>query len=123
MLQEIKDHIEAQPKEVQEQLLKLHHSVLELSDEIEEHYGYKMPGFRYKGRVLVYYSAFKKHIGFYGFSSVFGEKDEEMQQYKGGKGTLQFPHGTEVPLGLIQRLTKARMLENEEVAAKKGKKK
>lgn len=48
MLQEIKDHIEAQPKEVQVQLLKLHHSILDLSDEIEEHYGYKMPGFSTK---------------------------------------------------------------------------
>jgi uncharacterized protein YdhG (YjbR/CyaY superfamily) len=61
----------------------------------------------------VYFAAFKKHIGLY--PPVRG--DEKLMRvlapYAGIKGSLQFPLKQRIPLGLIRRVVKNRLLEEE----------
>ena len=71
---------------------------------------------------LVYFGAFKKHIGFY--PPIRDEKlKREAAIYAGEKGNLQFPLDQAIPYALIGRIVKARAKENlEKAAAKKAKK-
>ena len=69
-----------------------------------------MPAF-FQGGVLVYYAAFKAHIGMYP-----PVRDPALQpalaRYAGPKGNLKFPLGKPMPLALIAKVVKARLKEN-----------
>ena len=69
-------------------------------------YEYKFPG--YKGR-LAYFGAYRKHISFYAVPrNLPPALDEQLEQYKVAKATLQFPIGTKVPVALLKQLVKLR---------------
>jgi uncharacterized protein YdhG (YjbR/CyaY superfamily) len=79
----------------------------------EEVISYNMPSFRYHG-ILVYYAAFKHHIGFYPASSTalqFFAAD--LTGYDTSKGTVRFSLDTEIPSGLVERIVLFRARENE----------
>jgi uncharacterized protein YdhG (YjbR/CyaY superfamily) len=61
-----------------------------------------MPTFRLKGRVLVYFAAFKKHIGL--FPPAPREFKNEVSRYEGPKGNLKFPINELIPYDLITRI-------------------
>jgi uncharacterized protein YdhG (YjbR/CyaY superfamily) len=69
---------------------------------------YRMPTFKLNG-VLVYFAAFKKHIGLY--PPVRGDDSlmRAVKPYKGPKGNLQFPIDKPIPYALIRRIVKARV--------------
>jgi uncharacterized protein YdhG (YjbR/CyaY superfamily) len=82
----------------------------ELVPQGEERISYKMPAVFYQG-VVVYYAAFKKHIGL--FPPVADESLlKKVAPYAGPKGNLQFPHDEELPLKLIGAVVKARLNAN-----------
>ncbi len=84
---------------------------------------YGMPAFRYKG-ALVGYAAFKDHCSFFPMSAaLLDEFEEDVKGYRTAKGTLQFPHDKPLPARLVKQMVKIRVLQNEEKAAAKGKKK
>ena len=70
-----------------------------------------MPAFRLNG-VLVYFAAFKNHIGFYPTSSGVAEFKKELSQYEVSKGTIRFPLDKPIPLDLIKKIVKYRVKEN-----------
>jgi len=74
---------------------------------------YNMPAYFFNGS-LVYFSAFKKHIGFYPASTlVFEAFHEGLAPYKqSGRGTVQFQHAQELPLELFRRIVAFRVREN-----------
>ena len=81
-----------------------------------------MPTFTLKGN-LVYFAAFKKHIGFYPPTSTgSAEFKKELSVYEGAKGSLRFPLDKPIPFGLISRIVKMRVQENLERAEAKGQK-
>jgi len=47
---------------------------------------------------------------------------DELKAYKTSKGTIRFPIGKPLPAALVKKFVKARITENEERAAEKGKK-
>ena len=77
----------------------------------QETISYKMPAFRLNG-VLLYFAAFKKHIGLY--PPVRGDAKLEIAiaPYAGKKGNLQFPLDQPIPYGLIERIAKLRVKQN-----------
>lgn len=64
---------------------------------------YAMPAFR-KGRVFLYFAAFKRHIGLYPPVSGPAELIAELAPYLGPKGNLIFPHSEPLQLELIGRV-------------------
>lgn len=78
---------------------------------------YDMPAFFFKGKLL-YFCAFKKHIGFYPASmTVFDKFRNELGEFKqSGRGTVQFPHASDLPLELIKKIVAFRIGENRQRA-------
>ena len=80
-----------------------------------------MPTFTLEGH-LVYFGAFKKHIGFY--PPVRDEKlRREASIYEGEKGNLKFPLDKPIPYTLISKIVKIRVRENQKAEDAKRKKK
>jgi uncharacterized protein YdhG (YjbR/CyaY superfamily) len=86
--------------------------------EATEAISYGMPAFRYKGG-LVGYAAFKEHCSFFPMSAtLLDDFAEETKGYRTSKGTLQFPVDQPLPAGLVKKMVKARVAQNQ---LKKGK--
>ena len=65
---------------------------------------YGMPTFVFHGN-LVYFGAWKHHIGFYPITRAMEESIEELAAYKtSGKGTIQFPFSQPLPLPHIRTI-------------------
>ncbi|MGA2676859.1 MAG: DUF1801 domain-containing protein [Methanobacterium sp.] len=101
------------PPEIQKRLEEIRQAVKSVVPEAKERISYNMPSFWFHGNLL-YYGAFKNHIGFYPASkTVFEKFKDELKIYKqSGKGTVQFPHDKPIPLKLIQKIAKIRANEN-----------
>lgn len=71
---------------------------------------YGIPTFRYKGRGLVAYAAFKNHCSFFPLqASLIDEMQDELKGYRTSKGTLQFAQDKPLPAALLKKLVKARV--------------
>jgi uncharacterized protein YdhG (YjbR/CyaY superfamily) len=94
--------------DIQTILNKIRQTVKAAVPEAEETISYGMPAFKLKG-VLVYFAAFKKHIGL--FPPVRGDESlmRAVRPYAGPKGNLQFPLGKPIPYALIRRIVKIRV--------------
>ncbi|MBB4806803.1 uncharacterized protein YdhG (YjbR/CyaY superfamily) [Chryseobacterium defluvii] len=100
-------------EEVQEKLLQLRQTIHSQHPDIEEYIGYQMPAFRYKGKPLVYFAGYKKHIGFYPASDGIKnfEKDFIERNYKFSKGAVQLPLDEELPVELINTIIRFKISE------------
>lgn len=99
--------------EIQQRLEEIQKAIKSVVPEAKERISYNMPSFWFHGN-LVYYGAFKNHIGFYPASkTVFEKFKEELKNYKqSGKGTVQFPNEKPIPLNLIKQIVQLRAREN-----------
>jgi len=116
----IDKYISGFPSEVQEMLRQLRATIQQAAPEAGETINYAMPTFTLKGN-LVHFAAYKKHIGFYPAPSGIEAFKDELQIYKWAKGSVQFPLNKPLPLDLISRIVKFRVIENSE-KSKPGKK-
>jgi uncharacterized protein YdhG (YjbR/CyaY superfamily) len=96
------EYIKAFPKDVQSVLEKIRQSVRKAAPEAEETISYRMPAFKLKGRVLVYFAAFRRHIGLY--PPAPREFKNEVSKYEGPKGNLKFPIDEPIPYDLVTRI-------------------
>jgi uncharacterized protein YdhG (YjbR/CyaY superfamily) len=117
--QNIDEYIAGFPKDVQKILEKIRMTIKKAAPNAEETISYKMPTFNLKGQYLIYFAAYKKHIGLYPVPVGDAEFNKEVAAYRAGKGTLQFPLDQPIPYKLISKIGKIRAKEIEtKVAAK-----
>jgi uncharacterized protein YdhG (YjbR/CyaY superfamily) len=109
------------PQEIQAILQKIRGTIHKAAPKATEKISYRIPCFVQDGN-LVYFAAFKKHIGFY--PPVRDKKlREQVLRYAGPKGNLQFPLNEPIPYALIAKIVKQRVKENKAHAMAKAKKK
>ena len=110
------------PPAVQRRLQQVRKTIAKAARGAEEAISYRIPTFKLGGP-LIYFAGFKNHLSLY--PARIKELENELAAYQGGKGTVQFPHDTPLPLDLITRIVKYRIADNQQRAAAKtaGKKK
>ncbi len=116
--QTIEEYIAVFPKDIQPHLMQIYSVIKKYAPEAEESIGYGMPAFKTQGKPLVYFAAFKNHIGFYATPNGHLEFAKELSIYKQGKGSVQFPMDKPMPLELIARIVQFRVAENIQKAKK-----
>lgn len=119
--QEIKDvdsYISEFPKPVQEMLETLRTVIRKAAPKAEEVISYQMPAYKLDG-MLVYFAAYKQHIGFYPMASPIEVFKKDLSPYKTSKGAIQFPLNKALPKSLISKIVKYRVEENKEKAREK----
>jgi uncharacterized protein YdhG (YjbR/CyaY superfamily) len=112
----INEYIRSLPKETQPIVKKLRSIIKKLAPAAEEGISYGIPIFKLNGRMFIYIAGYKKHTSIYPAPRRNPEFAEELSEYKGGKGTVQFPIGKPLPVRLIKRIVKFRMRENKVAA-------
>ncbi len=108
----VKEYIKTFPKDIRSRLKEIRTIIKNSAPDAEEGINYGMPAYKINRRPLVYFAAFKNHIGFYATPSGHTAFSEELSKYKQGKGSVQFPHNKPLPLVLIARIIKFRVKEN-----------
>lgn len=96
-------YITAAAPDVRPILDKIRTTIREAVPGAEETIGYQMPAFR-RGRIFIYFAAFKKHIGVYPPLSGDEALAAELLPYRGEKGNLKFPLNQPIPYDLIERV-------------------
>ncbi len=115
----IDDYIAGFPESVQTLLQQVRTTIREAAPDAQEAIKYAMPAFTLYGN-LVYFAAFKNHIGFYATPTGHEAFKDELSVYKEGKGSVQFPLDKPLPLDLIRRIVAFRVAENAGKATKKA---
>ena len=119
----IDEYIATFPADIQKLLQEVRTTIKAAAPEAEEKISYQMPTFFLNGN-LVHFAAFKNHIGFYPAPTGMEAFAQDLAQYKGAKGSVQFPLNKPMPLDLITRIVKYRVAENlKKAGMKAGKKK
>ena len=104
----IDEYIAGFPNNVQEILEQVRMTIREAAPDAEETISYQIPTFTLKGKYLVYFAAYKKHIGLYPAPRGVEKFKKELSLYEGGKGTVRFPLDKPIPFGLLKRIVKFR---------------
>ena len=75
----------------------------------QELISYRMPALRWGGRIVLYFAAFKGHVGLY--PPVRGDADlmQAVAPFAGDKGNLRLPFDQPLPLDLIARIVAQRV--------------
>lgn len=117
---DIDGYISQFPDEVQAVLEKLRETIRNAAPDAKEVISYQMPAFKQHG-ILVYFAAWKKHIGLY--PPISGDKAIEtaIAPYAGPKGNLQFPLDEPLPYTLIEQIVTLRAKQDTQKAAKEKK--
>jgi uncharacterized protein YdhG (YjbR/CyaY superfamily) len=92
-------------------LRKIRRLIRKAAPKAEETISYRMPAFRQNG-ILLYFAAFKSHIGM--FPPIRGDEELDglLEQYRGPKGNLKFALNEPIPYELISRIAALRVAQD-----------
>ena len=108
---EVSLYIATFPKATQLLLKELRNCITSTIPKATEVISYGMPAYKQHG-VLVYFAAYKNHIGFYPTANGIKQFESEFGKYKFSKGAIQFPLDEKLPLKLIIKMVKFRAKED-----------
>lgn len=83
--------------------------VLEMVPEATETIGYGIPTFKYKGKNLIHFAAFKHHMSIFPTASPIAELKDQLAAFTVAKGTIQFTEDNLIPDELIKQLVELRL--------------
>lgn len=110
---DIDEYIAAFPNDIQVILQQVRETVQKAAPAAKERIKYGMPTFTLGGN-LVYFGAFKKHLGFYPVPNQHPDFSADFAPYKQGRGSIQFPYAQPIPLDLIARIVHYRVAQLQE---------
>lgn len=106
----VDDYIAGFPKNVQKILRTIRKTIRAAAPKAEESISYRIPTYKVNRRPVIYFAAFKSHIGVYPVTAPVKEKfKKELSGYKGGKGTVRFPLDEPIPYALIAKIVKFKL--------------
>lgn len=84
------DYLDRFPKDAQQRLQKMRLTVKKAAPQAKERISYGIPAFTLNG-MLVWFAAFKNHIGFYPRTSAIAAFKKELSAYKRSKRIRAIP--------------------------------
>lgn len=96
------------PRERSE-LERLRRIVKEVVPEAEEVISYGMPGFKYKGKYLLGFAAFKDHMSIFPTSGPVDALRDKLAGFRLAKGTIQFTLDRPIPESLLTEIVLSRL--------------
>jgi uncharacterized protein YdhG (YjbR/CyaY superfamily) len=119
---DVDEYMSMVPEKERAVLSELRRTIRAAAPMAEESMSYQMPAFSHHGP-LVFFAAFKNHLGFYGVSKkVLDTLRSELRPYRTSTTTLHFSADNPLPASLVTRIVRARVEENEARSAARKKK-
>jgi uncharacterized protein YdhG (YjbR/CyaY superfamily) len=110
----VEAYLVGQPKDVRDALEHLRKMIKKVVPDATEVISYQIPTFRFNERMLIAYSASKKHCSLHLMSpSVMSVHKTELESYDTTKATIHFAADKPLPFALVSKLVRARLVENE----------
>lgn len=103
----VDDYVASYPPDVRAALSDIRRTVHEVVPGAGEAIRYGMPAITLDGTTLVYFAAWKRHIGFYDVPVLAEPLESEIAAHRTGRDTVRFPLGEPLPLDLVRRLVTA----------------
>jgi len=101
--QTIDEYIAMQDEVIRPKLQEIRKIFKETLPEAEERISWSMPTF-WKGRNIIHFAAFKKHIGIYPGGEATAVFAEELAGYDISKGTIRIPYDRKLPAELLRKI-------------------
>jgi len=105
----VDEYISLFDADVQKILRKVRKVITQTAPKAVESISYQIPTYKVDGKVLIYFAGFAKHVSVYPAPREAKEFKNELSDYKGGKGTVQFPLDKPIPYELITRIVKFKL--------------
>lgn len=118
--QNIDEYIASYSPETQAILQRVRQVVREAVPDAQEVISYQMPALKVHG-IVVYFAAFKHHIGIYPPVGAKALVELGLAPYAGEKGNLRFPFAQPIPYELIARVAQTRAQQDAADAARRPK--
>ena len=100
------------PEQAQQAMQQIRALIHKTVPEVTETISYAMPTFNVHDHYLVYFAAYKNHIGFYPAPVNNEAFQKDFAIYKTGKGSVQFPLNKPMPMDLILKIIRFQLQEN-----------
>ncbi len=97
------------PEAAQQAMQHIRALIVKTVPAVSESISYAMPTFKLNGAPLVYFAAYKHHIGFYPAPVAHPDFTTDLAGYKTGKGSVQFPLDRPMPDALILKILQHRL--------------
>ena len=108
----IDEYLEGIPAESRGALEKLRRAIKKSAPGLEEGMGWGMPVFKYQGKSLGGFAAFKEHCSFFPMSvKVMEEFAGDLDGFNTSKGTIRFKPDKPLSAALVKKIVKARIKE------------
>jgi uncharacterized protein YdhG (YjbR/CyaY superfamily) len=101
---DVEEYLLDQPESVIPLLISIRELIQTEVPEAVEKISYGMPAYQYCGKPLIYFAAQKKHLGIYATPNAHNFFEDQLQSYKRGKGSVQFPYNRDIPFDLIRSM-------------------
>jgi uncharacterized protein YdhG (YjbR/CyaY superfamily) len=109
----IDKYLAARSEEQRAALERLRKTMKAIAPKAEECLSYSLAAFRLDGKPLVAFGATRKQCALYLMSgSIVQAHQNELQGYDTSKGTIRFQPDKPLPIGLVRKLIRARIEEN-----------
>jgi len=116
----VDDYIDAQREAAHAILQRVRAAILKALPGAEETISYNMPTYTLRGNFIIHFAAWKRHFSLYPASpKLIWSFKKEIAAAKIVKNTIRFPLDEPVPTGLIERIAKFRVKEQEERVKRK----
>lgn len=93
-------------------LARLRDTIMAIVPDAEQCISYGMPAFRFRGKTVAGFAAFKNHLSYLPHSgSVIPQLRKELESYTSTSGSLHFPVDQPLPEALVRKLLAVRMTE------------
>lgn len=114
----VDEYIYSFPPKTQILLKQLRKTIKATAPKADEVISYGIAGYKHHG-MLIFFAGFANHVSIYPAPRTSPAFKKELDGYKGGKGTVQFPLDKSLPLDLVKRIVLHRLKENEAKAMAK----
>lgn len=107
----VDDYIAGLEGKAKSRALEMRKLVKKLLPGCEERISYNIPAYFAGGKLIVYFSGSKNHIGMYPGRTNSEAYNKLAAKYAFGKSTARFPHDEPLPVDIIEKFIKTRLEE------------
>jgi len=107
----VDEYVESFDGRAKERLLEMRQIIRTQLPNATERISYNIPAYFINGKLIIYFAAYKNHIGMYPGRTNSSAYNTIAARYAYGKSTVRFLHIEQLPKKLIQQFIKTRLKE------------